>query len=311
MVTGAGSTGRRLGAQADRRPAGKQQSLNGGLYRTFDVKEIVCTNGIARLCESEKAAVEEISLKLCINGTEFASLLCLNQLAEELALGFLYSVGVINRMGDVSSISYDENSTAVMIDLVPLRYCARSGGLRTVTSCSASASPAPVLPARPSRPAHKGKFHISEILDVMDDFVRRSEVFKMLGGVHSALFRHGDFSVFNEDIGRHNCLDKIAGVLLKGDKMEQANNAMLFLSGRVSSEVMVKVIRLGVPVLISHSTPTATAIDLAREYGVTLLGYVRGRSGFVYSGEARLSTVGARVAPSTGKARGTTPSEKG
>jgi FdhD protein len=252
------------------------------------VKEIVCTGGTTRLSEGRKAAIEEISLKVRINGTEFTSLLCLNQLAEELALGFLYSVGVIDRMGDVASISYDEQSTAVSIDLVPLRSCARSGGLRTVTSCSASASPAPVLPAGPARSMFTGKFPIDDILDVMDDFIGRSEVFKTLGGVHSALFRHGEFSIFNEDIGRHNCLDKIAGVLLRDERMELADNAMLFVSGRVSSEVMIKVIRLGVPVLISHSTPTAAAIDLAKAYGVTLLGYVRGTSGFVYSGDARL-----------------------
>ncbi len=284
----AGSAGGHPGVQADRGPANGRKALDRRLYRTFQVKEIDCTGGAARLVEARKAAIEEISLKVLLNGTEFTSLLCLNQLVEELALGFLYSVGVIDRMGDVASISYDEHSTAVLIDLLPLRSCAHYGGVRTVTSCSASASPAPVLSARPSRSAHTGKFHISDILDVMDDFVLQSEVFKTLGGVHSALFRHGDFSIFIEDIGRHNCLDKIAGVLLKGDKMELADHGVLFLSGRVSSEVMVKVIRLGVPVLVSHSTPTAAAIDLARKYGVTLLGYVRGTSGFVYSGEARL-----------------------
>lgn len=285
---GAGSTRRRQGSQADERPARRKKATDSPLYRTFDVKEIVCADGAARLSECTKAAVEEISLKVCINGTELTSLLCLDQLAEELALGFLYSVGIIDRMGDVTSLSYDKDSTAVMIDLLPLRSCAHSGGLRTVTSCSASASPAPVLPPKSSQPSLTRKFHLRGILETMDDFVRRSEVFKMMGGVHSALFRSGDYSVFNEDIGRHNCLDKIAGVLLKSDTMELAGNAMLFFSGRVSSEVMIKVIRLGVPILISHSTPTATAIDLARDYGVTLLGYVRGRSGFVYSGEARL-----------------------
>ncbi len=62
----------------------------------------------------------------------------------------------------------------------------------------------------------------------------------------------------------------------------------MFVSGRVSSEIITKVIRMGVPVLVSRSTPTSAAVNLARQYQVTLLGYVRKNSGYVYSGEERL-----------------------
>ena len=123
----------------------------------------------------------------------------------------------------------------------------------------------------------------------MKEFEHQSEIHARVGGVHSVLFRHPDFSVFNEDIGRHNCFDKITGVLLKKDKMALVNAGLLFVSGRVSSEIMAKIIRLGAPVLVSRSTPTAAAVMLAREYNVTLLGYVRRESGFVYSGEERLT----------------------
>jgi FdhD protein len=77
-------------------------------------------------------------------------------------------------------------------------------------------------------------------------------------------------------------------VLLRNDKMNLVEKGMLFVSGRVSSEIITKVIRLGVPVLVSRSTPTAAAVILARKYNVTLLGYVRRNSGFVYSGEERI-----------------------
>jgi FdhD protein len=122
----------------------------------------------------------------------------------------------------------------------------------------------------------------------MKEFERCSEIYKKIGGVHSVLFHHDEFSVFNEDIGRHNCFDNIAGVLMRNDKMNLVEKGMLFVSGRVSSEIITKVIRLGVPVLVSRSTPTAAAVNLARKYNVTLLGYVRRNSGFVYAGEERL-----------------------
>ncbi len=70
--------------------------------------------------------------------------------------------------------------------------------------------------------------------------------------------------------------------------MELAGSGIIFVSGRVSSEIITKVIRIGVPVIVSRSTPTAAAVHLARKYNVTLLGYVRKNSGFVYSGEGRL-----------------------
>ncbi len=108
-------------------------------------------------------------------------------------------------------------------------------------------------------------------MQAMKDFEQRSEIFKTVGGVHSVLFQHEEFTVFNEDIGRHNCFDKIVGVLLKNDKMNLVENALLFVSGRVSAEIITKVIRMGVPVLVSRSTPTAAAVNLAREYNVTLL----------------------------------------
>jgi FdhD protein len=260
------------------------------LYAAFEVKEIVCDNDVIRLRDREKDVIGEISLKIYINGTEYASLLCLNQLTEELALGFLYSEGVIDVIGEVASISYNERLFAVMIDLVPGKLVEKCESLRSVTSgcgkCFTYINPLKHEKFLPV--ANQDRFPIRDILDAMRDFERQSEVYKTVGGVHSVLFRHEAFSVFNEDIGRHNCFDKIGGVLLKNAKMGLVDKGMLLVSGRVSSEIITKVIRLGVPVLVSRSTPTAAAVNLAREYNVTLMGYVRSNAGFVYAGEDRL-----------------------
>lgn len=264
--------------------------MDENLFATFDVKEIVSDNGTILLRDKEKDVIGEISLKIYINGTEYASLLCLNQLTEELALGFLYSEGVIDTIEDIADISYNERLFAVMINLVPGRSVEKCESLRSVTSgCGKCFTYINPLKHEKFLPVgNQDKFSLRNILNAMKEFERQSEIYRSVGGVHSVLFQHPNFSVFNEDIGRHNCFDKIGGVLLKNNKMALVETGMLFVSGRVSSEIITKVIRLGVPVLVSRSTPTAAAVNLAREYNVTLLGYVRINSGFIYSGDDRL-----------------------
>jgi FdhD protein len=267
------------------------QEIDERLYSVFPVKEIFCEDGAVGLRAAEKSAIAEISLKIYINSTEYASLLCLNQLTEELALGFLYSEGVIDRIEEVASITYNERLFAVMIQLAAGRSVERCESLRSVTSgcgkCFTYINPLKddkFLPV-----ASQGRFDLRAILRSMKEFERRSAIFREIGGVHSALFQHDLFSVFNEDIGRHNCFDKITGVLLRSDQMKLVENGILFVSGRVSSEIITKVIRLGVPVLVSRTTPTAAAVTLAEKYNVTLLGYVRSDAGYVYAGEERLT----------------------
>lgn len=260
------------------------------LYGAFDVKEIRADGDTTRLVDIEKDVIGEISLKIYINDTEYASLLCLNQCTEELAIGFLYSEGVIDTIDDIASISYNERLFAVMVNLAEGKSVEKCESLRSVTSgcgkCFTYINPLKHDKFVPL--ADDKKFSLNDILQSMKDFEQRSEIFKTVGGVHSVLFQHGDFTVLNEDIGRHNCFDKIVGVLLRNNKMNLVENATLFVSGRVSSEIMTKVIRMGVPVLVSRSTPTSAAVNLARDYHVTLLGYVRGNTGYVYAGESRL-----------------------
>ncbi len=261
------------------------------LYSRFSIKEILIKGTETVLQDMEKDVIGEISLKIYINGDEYASLLCLNQSTEELAAGFLYSEGVIDTFSEIAAIKYNERLFAVMIDLAPGKTIDKCETLRSVTSgCGRCFTYINPLKNRKFKSVPiQDRFSISNILKGMKEFIGRSRIYKMTGGVHSVLFDHPDFSVFSEDIGRHNCFDKIAGVLLKNNNIGLAGHGMLFVSGRVSSEIITKVIRLGVPILVSRSTPTAPAVNLARKYNITLMGYMTGNSGYVYSGEERLS----------------------
>ena len=266
------------------------QEIDERLFAEFTVQEIVSEAEGVRLQDTEKPVIGEISLKVYINGTEYASLLCLNELTEELALGFLYSEGVIDSFDHVASIAYNERLFAVMLQLAPEKIVERCESLRSVTSgCGKCFTYINPLKNDQYRPQPLGKpFSLACLLQAMQEFEQHSVLYRSVGGVHSLLFSHPDFSVFNEDIGRHNCFDKITGILLRQNRLAETGKGALLVSGRVSSEIITKVIRLGVPVLCSRATPTAAAVALAREYNVTLLGYVRGGKGYVYSGTDRL-----------------------
>ena len=260
------------------------------IYEDYDVLEISKENNVCQLKATTKKVITEISLKIIVNGEELVSLLCLNQCQEELALGFLYSEGVINAADDVEEISYNEMLFAVIIALKKDILVNRQESLRSITSgcgkCYTYINP--LKQNQYCLIETKQSFSLNMILQVMNDFLTQSKIFMDVGGVHSVLFYHPDFQILNEDIGRHNCFDKITGILLKAGRLGLASESILFVSGRISSEIMTKAVRLGTPVLVSRSTPTTSAIRLAKQYNVTLLGYVRGNRGYVYSGPERL-----------------------
>jgi FdhD protein len=121
----------------------------------------------------------------------------------------------------------------------------------------------------------------------MKQLLERMELYRHSGGVHaSALADTKNLLVVTEDIGRHNTLDKIQGeCLLKGLSTKER---LLLSTGRISSEMLLKAARMQVPVVVSRHSPSETAISLARELGIALVGYARGNRLMVYSHSERL-----------------------
>jgi FdhD protein len=264
--------------------------LEDTIYEELNVGEITKNKDAWRVQEISKKVIAEISLKVVVNGTELVSVLCMNQYQEELALGFLYNEGVINSYSDIENIYFNDKLLAVIINLKPGIIIDRQESLRSLTSgCGKCYTYINPLKQSQYKPVESNTtYSISSILSLMSDFVTRSEIFASVGGVHSVLFHTINYEKLIEDIGRHNCFDKITGLMLKEGKLDLFANAVVFVSGRISSEIMTKIIRMGVPVLVSKSTPTTAAVRLAKEHNVTLLGYVRESGGFIYSCPERL-----------------------
>lgn len=263
------------------------------IYEELNVVEITKDKNGCHIQDASKKVIAEISLKIIVNGAELVSVLCLNQHQEELALGFLYNEGVINFYSDIENIHFNDKMLAVIIKLKQGVIIDRQESLRSLTSgcgkCYTYINP--LKQSQYKMVQSDASYSINTILDLMNDFVTRSEIFTEVGGVHSVLFHTVDYEILIEDIGRHNCFDKITGLMLKENKLDLFENAVIFVSGRISSEIMAKIIRMGVPILVSKSTPTTAAVKLAQQHNVTLLGYVRENGGYIYSCPERLKTL--------------------
>ena len=129
---------------------------------------------------------------------------------------------------------------------------------------------------------------VKYVLELMRDLLAQSSLHRLTHGTHcSALADRSGIITAREDIGRHNTIDMLGGYALL-EKID-CSDKMILTTGRVSSEIVNKVWKLGAPVIISHSAATSRAINLAKDAGITTIGYVRNARMKVYSGEERVT----------------------
>lgn len=217
----------------------------------------------------------------------------------ELAAGFLFTEGILQSSAQVREILHCgkgkvatntlrvELVAGVDVDMKRLErnfYTTSSCGVCGKTSLEALATGA----QRVSSPAD---FTVDARLigELPGRLQSQQHAFRSTGGLHaSALFsRTGELLGLREDVGRHNALDKLIGSRFLAGTLP-ANDTILFLSGRASFELLQKAVMAGIPVVCAVGAPSSLAIEAAREFGVTLLGFVRGHRFNVYTGQERL-----------------------
>ena len=129
-----------------------------------------------------------------------------------------------------------------------------------------------------------------DVLISIPDALRASQAtFEETGGLHAAAAfdAMGELLIVREDVGRHNAVDKVVGALLREGRLP-AGDLGLMVSGRASFELVQKALVAGMPLLAAVSAPSSLAVDLAREFNVTLVGFLRGDSFNVYAGQERI-----------------------
>jgi FdhD protein len=233
----------------------------------------------------------EYPLTVMLNDEQLATLLCSPDDMENLAVGFLYSEGLIRTKEEIKEISLDEPRGIVRVNTDTADAIDRELFMKRVitTGCGRGISfyNFADLDQKQQKVESDVKATPAQILDLMKAFQTRSEIYQKTHGVHAAALCDGSgILLFKEDIGRHNAVDKIFGHCLMGDI--PLADRIIMTTGRISSEILFKVARRNIPILVSRSTPTDLAVGLAGELGITLVGYVRGGHMNVYAEAGRI-----------------------
>ncbi|MDH5695982.1 MAG: formate dehydrogenase accessory sulfurtransferase FdhD [Dehalococcoidia bacterium] len=236
----------------------------------------------------EDTVVRESTLTIVLNNQELVTVLCSPTNLNYLAVGFLSSEGLIKSKDDIKKIIVDDHRGVVQVETEMDREVAKELSLkRLVTSAGGRGVPFGKASLGQAKVASNIEISAHEVFALIDEFVQYSQVFKATGGVHSAaLCDKQSILVFSEDIGRHNAIDKIFGECILKDIPTEGR--LIITSGRVSSEILLKVAKRNIPLLISKSAPTNLGVRLANDLGITLVGFARGKRMNVYTNEWRI-----------------------
>jgi FdhD protein len=221
----------------------------------------------------------------------------------DLARGFLVSEGVVSAASDVAAIRYCAGATAdgantynvldvVLGDGIAAPHPSIERNFFTTSSCGVCGKASLDAVRTVSRWAIEHdplRLSPATIATLPDRLRSAQRVFDRTGGLHAAgLFdADGELLVVREDVGRHNAVDKVIGWAL-GEGRLPLTGTTLMVSGRASFELVQKAVMAGIPALAAVSAPSSLAVDLAKEMGLTLVGFLRGTSMNVYSGAQRL-----------------------
>ncbi|MDE0074204.1 MAG: formate dehydrogenase accessory sulfurtransferase FdhD [Gammaproteobacteria bacterium] len=244
-----------------------------------------------RFAEGDEWQTRSVSVTMRTPGDDF-----------ELAAGFLFAEGLVSDRRDVHEISYctgDEQQEYNLLEVRLAPDASFDAGLLNrnfymTSSCGVCGKASlEAIEVQGCAPVADGTLSVrADVLKGLPDSLRAAQpVFEKTGGIHaSGLFdRDGALLALREDVGRHNALDKLIGREFLAGRLPLADRIVL-VSGRTSFELMQKATMAGVPVVAAVGAPSSLAVELARRFNVTLVGFTRATGFNVYAGRARVRT---------------------
>jgi FdhD protein len=246
------------------------------------------------MSQGEDIITMEFALTIILNNQEVATQLCSPADLNYLAIGFLASEGLLKSKDEIKKIVVDDQRGVVQVETEKDEGLASQLlSQRLITSGGGRGASFYSTTDVKNQTKVESQITISapQVFALVNQFQRRSQVFKTTGGVHSAaLCDTKNILAFSEDIGRHNAIDKIFGECILTDLPTE--DRIIITSGRISSEMLLKVAKRNIPILISKSAPTNLGVRLAADLGVTLIGFVRGQRMNIYTDSWRVMAKG-------------------
>lgn len=230
--------------------------------------------------------VEESLACISVNGEEVATFMCSPRDLDKLALGFLYNEGLISGMEDVRAVHIAKNNACVDVWLHNMEFKRPERAITTagcgggVTFDDLSQQHEPLVSNLTAAP--------QELAQLMRELHLGATLYQQARGIHTAVLADRDRILLQvEDIGRHNCLDKLQGAALQAGI--ETRDRIVLSSGRISSEMLNKARRMGVPIVCSRTSPTSLSVALAEAWNMTIVAYLRQDRMRVYTHPERLA----------------------
>ncbi|WP_438616517.1 formate dehydrogenase accessory sulfurtransferase FdhD [Priestia megaterium] len=240
----------------------------------------------------EDKIVTEFPVTVKINEEEFVTMVCSPQYIEDMVIGYLASEGVIRAYKDIKNIWVQEKEGYVHVTIDKLNpYFQNLQNKRYITSCCGASRQGFVfindaLTAKKMNDISV-ELSIKDCFQLMNKLQQSAATFQETGGVHNAaICDKNGFMLSRMDIGRHNALDKLYGYCLKHHI--SIRDKVVVFSGRISSEILLKVAKIGCEVVLSKSAPTELALNVAEELGITTVGFIRNDSLNIYTCPERI-----------------------